>query len=137
SHVQTIKSDAPHRPGLDDDGISARGTRDDRGAHCRAAGAQAGDDAGCAREGGRAGRACRRAMADAAVAARLSVPDDLSIYRMAVFEWDTGKAGRNVAKHGVDFDEAASVFDDPAGLDGEDIMHSASEPRRLRLARSR
>ena len=35
------------------------------------------------------------------------------------------------------FDEAAGAFDDADGLDGEDLMHSQDEPRRLRLARSR
>jgi uncharacterized DUF497 family protein len=29
------------------------------------------------------------------------------------FEWDPEKARANVAKHGIDFDEAASVFADP------------------------
>jgi uncharacterized protein len=53
-----------------------------------------------------------------------------------VFEWDEGKAQSNHAKHGVSFEEAASAFDDPAGLDGADLRHSAGETRRLRLARS-
>jgi uncharacterized DUF497 family protein len=43
-----------------------------------------------------------------------------------VFEWDAGKARRNLEKHGVSFPEAASVFDDPRALDGEDLSHSAS-----------
>jgi uncharacterized DUF497 family protein len=29
------------------------------------------------------------------------------------FEWDPDKATANVAKHGIDFDKAASVFGDP------------------------
>jgi uncharacterized DUF497 family protein len=29
------------------------------------------------------------------------------------FEWDPGKAARNIAKHQVSFEEAATVFDDP------------------------
>jgi uncharacterized DUF497 family protein len=29
------------------------------------------------------------------------------------FEWDPEKERTNVAKHGIDFDEAASVFADP------------------------
>jgi uncharacterized DUF497 family protein len=29
------------------------------------------------------------------------------------FEWDPAKATRNVEKHGVDFDTAAEIFDDP------------------------
>lgn len=31
------------------------------------------------------------------------------------FEWDKSKAARNLRKHGVAFDEAATVFDDPDG----------------------
>jgi uncharacterized protein len=30
-----------------------------------------------------------------------------------MFEWDTAKAAANLAKHGVRFDVAARVFDDP------------------------
>ncbi len=51
-----------------------------------------------------------------------------------VFEWDLEKARRNGDKHAVTFDEAASAFDDPDGLDGEDLAHSTRESRRLRLA---
>jgi len=32
------------------------------------------------------------------------------------FEWDPLKAAGNLAKHGVDFDTAAAVFDDPDRL---------------------
>jgi hypothetical protein len=53
-----------------------------------------------------------------------------------VFEWDGEKADSNQTKHGVSFEEAASAFDAPVGLDGEDLRHSAEETRRLRLARS-
>ncbi len=31
------------------------------------------------------------------------------------FTWDPKKAGRNLKKHGVSFEEAATCFDDPAG----------------------
>jgi uncharacterized DUF497 family protein len=54
----------------------------------------------------------------------------------AVFEWDHGKAATNVAKHGVSFEEASTVFNDSAGLDGSDLAHSSDELRRLRLAAS-
>jgi uncharacterized DUF497 family protein len=47
------------------------------------------------------------------------------------FEWDAGKAARNVAKHGITFGEAASAFADEAALVGADLAHSASEPRSL------
>jgi uncharacterized DUF497 family protein len=53
-----------------------------------------------------------------------------------VFEWDAGKAAANLAKHAVSFDEAATVFGDPNGLDGPDVRHSTQERRFLRLGRS-
>jgi uncharacterized DUF497 family protein len=53
-----------------------------------------------------------------------------------VFEWDAAKAWANLAKHGVSFEEAASVFDDIAALDGPDIVHSAAEARFFRIGRS-
>ena len=52
-----------------------------------------------------------------------------------MFEWDPRKAKSNRLKHGVSFEEAATAFLDPAGLDGEDLEHSESEARRLRLAK--
>jgi uncharacterized protein len=53
-----------------------------------------------------------------------------------VFEWDPLKAASNLAKHGVSFEEATTVFQDTQGLDGPDIEHSASEARRLHLGLS-
>lgn len=53
-----------------------------------------------------------------------------------MFEWDAKKARANLAKHGVTFEEAATVFGDPDALDGPDIQHSAGEARFLRLGRS-
>ena len=53
-----------------------------------------------------------------------------------MFDWDPRKAQSNWRKHGVSFEEAAAAFLDPDGLDGEDLDHSDSEPRRLRLAKS-
>jgi uncharacterized DUF497 family protein len=53
-----------------------------------------------------------------------------------MFDWDPRKAQSNRRKHGVSFEEAATAFLDPDGLDGEDLEHSESEPRRLRLAKS-
>jgi uncharacterized DUF497 family protein len=52
-----------------------------------------------------------------------------------VFEWDTRKAAVNRAKHGVSFEEAATVFGDPDALDGPDLRHSEKESRFLRLGR--
>jgi uncharacterized protein len=53
-----------------------------------------------------------------------------------VFEWDARKAAGNRSKHGVAFDEAATVFGDPDALDGPDLSHSEKEPRFLRLGRA-
>jgi uncharacterized protein len=43
-------------------------------------------------------------------------------------EWDAGKAARNERKHGVSFDEAATVLLDPMALALEDRA-STGEPR--------
>jgi uncharacterized protein len=51
-----------------------------------------------------------------------------------VFERDQKKAAGNEAKHGVSFEEAATAFFDPSGIDGEDLEHSIAEERRYRLA---
>jgi hypothetical protein len=53
-----------------------------------------------------------------------------------VFEWEDRKAATNVRKHGVSFEEAATVFADPDAMDGPDLKHSAQENRSLRLGRS-
>lgn len=53
-----------------------------------------------------------------------------------MFDWAPQKARANRLKHGVSFEEAATAFADPDGLDGEDLEHSLIEPRRLRLAKS-
>jgi len=38
------------------------------------------------------------------------------------FEWDAAKAVANEQKHGVSFEEAATVFDDPRALDAPDLQ---------------
>ena len=53
-----------------------------------------------------------------------------------MFEWDATKAAANLSKHGVSFDEAASIFADANALDGPDIGHSTQEDRFLRLGQS-
>jgi uncharacterized DUF497 family protein len=45
------------------------------------------------------------------------------------FEWDEGRAGQNVEKHGVSFQEAAIVFGDPLSLTIDDPSHSQEEQR--------
>ncbi|MBH0209231.1 MAG: BrnT family toxin [Nitrospira sp.] len=53
-----------------------------------------------------------------------------------MFAWDGKKASANVEKHGVAFEEAATIFVDANALDGDDPRHSASEHRRRRIGRS-
>ena len=50
--------------------------------------------------------------------------------------WDPQKAISNLSKHGISFDEAATVFRDPEGLDRHDDVHADIEPRYQRLATS-
>ncbi|MBU1666740.1 MAG: BrnT family toxin [Gammaproteobacteria bacterium] len=47
------------------------------------------------------------------------------------FEWDDAKAESNEQKHGVSFEEAASVFGDPLALTFSDPDHSVGEKRWL------
>ncbi len=53
------------------------------------------------------------------------------------FEWDPRKAEINLHKHGVSFDEAASVFLDRLALSGPDPDHSISELRYITFGMSR
>ena len=52
------------------------------------------------------------------------------------FEWDGRKAKANVAKHGVSFEEAATVFADPLSLTIPDPDHSQAEERFIILGKS-
>lgn len=52
------------------------------------------------------------------------------------FEWDPAKAVRNLAKHGVSFDEASTVFGDPLAGTILDPRHSGEEPRFITIGRS-
>jgi uncharacterized protein len=52
------------------------------------------------------------------------------------FEWDEDKAVINVAKHGVSFEEARFVFDDPHEVEFFDRNHSDDEPRFVRIGMS-
>ena len=45
------------------------------------------------------------------------------------FEWDPKKATANVKKHGVTFQEAATIFGDPLAITFDDPDHSISENR--------
>jgi uncharacterized DUF497 family protein len=47
------------------------------------------------------------------------------------FEWDEGKSRQNVKKHGVTFEEAKTVFNDPFAITIADPDHSDEEERYL------
>ncbi len=52
------------------------------------------------------------------------------------FEWDPEKAVNNLAKHGVAFAEAATVFGDPLAVSYADPDHSDGEDRFLTFGTS-
>ena len=52
------------------------------------------------------------------------------------FEWDEGKADSNLIKHGVSFDEAQTIFNDPLYVDFYDPDHSENEDRYLIIGES-
>jgi uncharacterized DUF497 family protein len=52
------------------------------------------------------------------------------------FEWDEDKAASNVAKHGVTFDEASTVFGDPLATIFDDEEHSQDELREIIIGHS-
>lgn len=45
------------------------------------------------------------------------------------FDWDEAKAFSNIHKHGVSFDLASSIFNDPRILTIADLVHSDREER--------
>ena len=49
------------------------------------------------------------------------------------FEWDPQKAKSNFDKHGVSFEDAATVFKDPNALSIFDTEHSINEERWVTL----
>ena len=49
------------------------------------------------------------------------------------FEWDPDKDRANREKHGLSFEEAATVFGDRSALSWEDEIHSEQEYRSLIL----
>jgi uncharacterized protein len=59
------------------------------------------------------------------------------LYTLPVrFEWDAGKASHNLAKHGVPFEEATSVFSDGFFLTVADPDHSLAESRYIIMGQS-
>ncbi|MBA4417772.1 MAG: hypothetical protein C0392_07665 [Syntrophus sp. (in: bacteria)] len=47
------------------------------------------------------------------------------------FEWDPKKAATNLKKHGVTFQEAATVFGDPLSITFYDPDHYVNEERQM------
>lgn len=54
-----------------------------------------------------------------------------------LFQWDPDKAITNLAKHGVSFDEAKTVFGDPNELTIFDEEHSDEEDRYISMGMSK
>lgn len=52
------------------------------------------------------------------------------------FEWDAKKAETNHATHGMDFEEAMTVFRDPLARIFEDEKNSEDEPREIIVGHS-
>ena len=52
------------------------------------------------------------------------------------YEWDPAKAAANLKKHGVSFEEAASIFLDALALTFWDPDHSEEEEREITIGRS-
>ena len=52
------------------------------------------------------------------------------------FEWDKQKAALNLQKHGVSFDEASTVFQDPLARIFDDEDHSGRESREIIIGHS-
>ena len=66
----------------------------------------------------------------------VSPPAKSPLQIMFNFEWDENKAKVNLAKHGVSFEEATTVFGDPLSLTIPDPAHSQSEARSIILGHS-
>lgn len=52
------------------------------------------------------------------------------------FEWDQNKSQSNLKKHGIDFEEARSVFHDMFALIIDDPYHCNSEQREIIVGQS-
>ena len=53
-----------------------------------------------------------------------------------VYEWHAAKAKANLQKHGVSFDDAATVFLDPLALTYPAPYHSGGEEREITIGRT-
>ena len=54
-----------------------------------------------------------------------------------IFEWDPNKARDNLSKHGVSFEEASTLFDDPLSSTISDPRHSQIEERFIIVGKSK
>lgn len=52
------------------------------------------------------------------------------------FEWDPSKEKINLKKHGISFEEATTVFNDPFSLTIPDPIHSFEEERFITIGKS-
>ena len=52
------------------------------------------------------------------------------------FEWDAAKAAANLLQHGIPFEEAATVFQDPLAKIHHDPDHSVTERRDIIVGHS-
>jgi hypothetical protein len=52
------------------------------------------------------------------------------------FEWDEVKATNNLTKHGISFEEAKTIFNDPLSITIPDPDHSADEMRYIDIGMS-
>lgn len=52
------------------------------------------------------------------------------------FEWDEVKATNNLTKHGISFEEAKTIFNDPLSISIPDPDHSADEMRYIDIGMS-
>lgn len=52
------------------------------------------------------------------------------------FEWDESKASVNLKKHGVNFEEAKTVFDNPLAVIFDDEARSINEQREIIIGHS-
>jgi uncharacterized DUF497 family protein len=59
----------------------------------------------------------------------LGAPEQSERRSPLIFEWDARKARSNLAKHGVEFEEAVTVFGDPLARTVPDSVHSDDENR--------
>jgi uncharacterized DUF497 family protein len=60
----------------------------------------------------------------------------MSVAAQYIFEWDPDKAAQSRKKHGISFEQAATVFKDPRAVSLYDAEHSKREDRWITLGLS-